>query len=1018
MTDLLDMGWMPEQARTLLPVLFDLTLKGALLLALAGLVTTTFKQMSAATRHLVWCLAVCSVLALPVLSVTLPAWQVAAFSDIPYLDTVTHSLQGERAVADNATAAPIAPTSSTETAPAPAPEAAATGRALERSPVPFYEAYLNVFLQVFTALQAAHWSVWLLLVWIIGVVMVLLRFSIGAAGVVWLAFRARPIKDRAWLDLVEDSSRRIGLKRPVTLLRSTRTAMPMTWGLWRSVVLLPISANEWSEGRRRCVITHELAHVKRWDCLTQTLAQLASAISWFNPLVWMAARVMREEREKACDDLVLEGGIRPSHYAAHLLDIARSTRTTLLMPLGAVSMARPSQLETRVLSILDGNKSRSRLGTVSTGVGMALTAVLVLPLAALRPGVEAENDGLTFERVATEEGDAYRWVGTMKAGQTLSVRGVRGDVQATPSPNEDVEVVALTDGSTPPVRILQDEQGLVVCVPSPHDASVCAQDDPYAIDFLVRVPAGVRFSGSTVSGDVKVVALQSDVDAVTTQGDIFAQTTGTVRAATVDGDVDLRTAHFGQATTVNGDIYARIGKTIWQGTLPFSSVNGDIIVELPAETHTDIDLQVEADGRLQTALPLAHRSGTGGERFSGTFGRGGRQLSLHTVEGDITVTYAGTEPVRTREVYAVRPSQRAERAERRYYAQAEPVPSHENEGEDVRLRAIYALLESDEEDTVSGLSHALLKDRSERVRAKAAWALGEYDCSEALPALMIALKDDSEAVRSNAIAALEALDDSKAVPALAAALRTEPSSTIRRQLVQVLGELDDERALESLHLALRDDDARVRRAAQDVLEDTFDRVAGNANENERNVQQSPAEVVPQILRLQVEGNMELAISRTLVEKAKRALAEWHLEIGDIDVQALLAEVVDHDQQPFARQMRRLGFKDATDEELLVARIFGLDDTYVESIREAGYCPTLAEFVQLKTAGIDRAFLKKLEKEGRTDLSVGELVALRQHATATHTTTRTIEIEASLPPVAPEAEYGLSRGPNPGSRQQH
>ncbi|HMB89454.1 MAG TPA: M56 family metallopeptidase, partial [Rhodothermales bacterium] len=896
-----------------------------------------------------------------------------------------------------------------------APETGA-GSTLESQPVPFYEAYLNAFLRVFAAMQAAHWSVWLLMVWMVGVVVVLLRFSIGAAGVAWLAFRARPIKDREWLDLVEDSSRRIGLTRPVTLLRSTRTAMPMTWGLWRSVVLLPISANEWSKGRRQCVITHELAHVKRWDCLTQTLAQLASAISWFNPLVWMAARAMREEREKACDDLVLDGGIRPSHYAAHLLDIARSTRTTLLMPLGAVSMARPSQLETRVLSILDGNKSRSRLGRISTGLGMALTALLVLPLAALRPGAEAESNDLAFEQITTQEGDAYRWVGTMKEGQVLSVRGVRGDVQATPSKTKEVEVVALTDGTTMPVRILQDEQGLVVCVPSEADANVCAQDDSHEIDFLVRVPAGVRFSGSTVSGDVKAVALESDVDAVTTQGDIFAQTTGTVRAATVDGDVDLRTAHFGQATTVNGDIHARIGKTIWQGNLPFSSVNGDIIVELPAETHTDIDLQVEADGRLQTALPLTQRSNRGGEQFSGTFGRGGRQLSLHTVDGDITVTYAGTEPVRTREVYAVRPTKRAERVERRYYAKAEPVPQRKNE--EGRIRAIYALLENDEGNTVADLSHALLTDRSERVRAKAAWALGEYDCGEALPALMRALKDESEAVRGNAIAALEELDNSNAVPTLAEALRAEPSSKVRRQLIHTLGEMDDERALESLHLALRDDDARVRRAAKEVLDDTFDIAAWNANDTEENAQQNTvAEVAPQIMDLQVEGELRMAVSRVLVEKTKRALAEWHLELADTDVQVLLAEVVNYDQRPFAHQMRRLGFKDATDEELLVARIFGLDDTYVESIREAGYCPTLGELVQLKMVGIDRTFLKKLEKEGHTELSIGELVALRQHASAPHTTSRTIEIEASLPPTAPEEEYGLSRGPNPGSRQR-
>ena len=61
--------------------------------------------------------------------------------------------------------------------------------------------------------------------------------------------------------------------------------MPVTCGIVRQVVLLPEDADQWSISMRRIVLLHEFSHIKRRDCLTQTLAQVACALHWFNPLV-------------------------------------------------------------------------------------------------------------------------------------------------------------------------------------------------------------------------------------------------------------------------------------------------------------------------------------------------------------------------------------------------------------------------------------------------------------------------------------------------------------------------------------------------------------------------------------------------------------------------------------------------------------------------------------------------------------------------------------------------------------
>ncbi len=105
------------------------------------------------------------------------------------------------------------------------------------------------------------------------------------------------------------------------VLESDRIDLPITFGLIRPVILFPSAAEHWPPEWRRIVLAHELAHVKRLDCLTQLVVEAACAIYWFQPLVWFAAAQFRKERERACDDAVLNAGAKSSDYAAHLLAV-------------------------------------------------------------------------------------------------------------------------------------------------------------------------------------------------------------------------------------------------------------------------------------------------------------------------------------------------------------------------------------------------------------------------------------------------------------------------------------------------------------------------------------------------------------------------------------------------------------------------------------------------------------------------------------------------------------------------
>jgi TonB family protein len=179
-------------------------------------------------------------------------------------------------------------------------------------------------------------------------------------------------------------------RRPVRLLQSDHPLLLVTWGLTRPRVILPRTAGDWPADRVRAVLGHELAHVERRDWAVQMVAELLRCIYWFNPLLWVACRRLRQESEQACDDAVLSMGVDARDYATHLLDVARalghSHARRALFP--APAMARRSYLERRVRAMLNTRLNRTPLPrTAGIAIVVGLFAVTV-PIA----GVIASAD--------------------------------------------------------------------------------------------------------------------------------------------------------------------------------------------------------------------------------------------------------------------------------------------------------------------------------------------------------------------------------------------------------------------------------------------------------------------------------------------------------------------------------------------------------------------------------------------------------------------------------------------------
>jgi TonB family protein len=323
--------------------LLDITARMSLvLLATLGAVSA-LTHRSAALRHWILAIGITCGAAIPLLQVALPGWPVGPSGATAALPSPAASVSTEMTV-------PLSP----RPRHAPLGQPAGSG---SRRPFP--------------------WPGVIIAAWLAGAGLGLSALVAGLRRLSTIASAARPIAAGPLATAAAEIKAAIGLHRPVTLLQSSDQAMPMTWGARRPTIVLPDGAAAWSDERVRVVLGHELAHVARRDWPAQVLAEVLSALYWFNPLVWLACRRLRSESERACDDAVLAAGVDAARYASHLLELARTARATR----SALAMARSSSLEGRVTAMLNHRINRRPLRDFTRGATLAAFVALTVPLA-------------------------------------------------------------------------------------------------------------------------------------------------------------------------------------------------------------------------------------------------------------------------------------------------------------------------------------------------------------------------------------------------------------------------------------------------------------------------------------------------------------------------------------------------------------------------------------------------------------------------------------------------------------
>jgi beta-lactamase regulating signal transducer with metallopeptidase domain len=412
-------------------IVLESTFRISLLLGFALLVVVVLRNRSAALRHCVLTAVVAAAAIIPLLHVIVPAWELEALrlplatriEPVPF-EIPTTGDSTSRTQPELITGGPT-PTTASE-----AREAEVTTKDFAASASSSKEPF------DITRLLTG--------IWIAGMLAGFLFLIAGALRMAWIASRSRIVSAGPWALIADDVSRAYGMRRKSRLFMTSHPAILATWGVLRPGILLPARADGWSEDRIRIVLSHEFAHIRRYDWLVQISAGVLRALYWFNPLVWIVYARLCRESEQACDDAVLAAGTAGPEYAAHLLAVARALNVAGPTWAPGLLMARTSTLQQRISAMLNPKLNRRRLSRASMLLIVATFIGIAMPVAAVR-GASARPAPSTGVRPSSSAPALASAVASFISPPSPQL------LQSTPSSTASVEGIVVREGTNEPL---------------------------------------------------------------------------------------------------------------------------------------------------------------------------------------------------------------------------------------------------------------------------------------------------------------------------------------------------------------------------------------------------------------------------------------------------------------------------------------------------------------------------------------------------------------------------------------
>ena len=182
-----------------------------------------------------------------------------------------------------------------------------------------------------------------------------------------------------WKIFVRNVAARMGIKKPVQIWVSEFVSSPVTIGFLKPVILVPLAAiSHLTPHQLEAVLLHELAHIRRYDYLVNLLINFIQTILYFNPFVKAFVKIVEREREKSCDEMVLQFQYDSHQYASALLLLEKTNyqQKALIISAGG----NKNDLLHRIETIIGIQKKQTLSANKIAGLLSAIICILALNL--------------------------------------------------------------------------------------------------------------------------------------------------------------------------------------------------------------------------------------------------------------------------------------------------------------------------------------------------------------------------------------------------------------------------------------------------------------------------------------------------------------------------------------------------------------------------------------------------------------------------------------------------------------
>jgi beta-lactamase regulating signal transducer with metallopeptidase domain len=424
--------------------------------------------------------------------------------------------------------------------------------------------------------------------------------------------------DNATREVVKRVAQTMRVTETVRVTVSETLASPVVLGA--SEIALPRRIlEEFTLEEQRSVIGHELAHLARRDPWWLMVAATIESLFFFQLLNRMARMKWQEQSEYLCDELAVRAEGSPLPLARSLARVAEWSRADIPQLLAPALAEQPSSLLGRVQQLVERDK---RAHMTSRTNFIALSAALLLAVLGGSPAFAPGS-------VRGWGTPVFHWSGALSAGQSIEMQGVMGSIHAVSTESDSVTVRATRHGrsTNPDIRfeVVRTEKGATVCVlypaPAPRPANKCepgargqynTRANDVEVEFAVSVPRGVGLIASSATGNITTNLLSGPVSAYSS----------------------------------SGNINVAMAATDWSGVRELESKSGNLKVSLPRNADVNIAAETRT-GSIKSDFAIGQRTeslvarwklrGSLGSSARGVIGRGGRELHLSTIAGNIAI---------------------------------------------------------------------------------------------------------------------------------------------------------------------------------------------------------------------------------------------------------------------------------------------------------------------------------------------------------------------------------------------